>query len=215
MSAVDNDQIRRRPGATVEPALPLSLLEAIKAYDLPSEFLEDEDLTTSLPRRLGLTGVVEKQIQRYLQEYRRRRPVSVDEVANLLRLVLRRPDAEQILRDTGHRVARRAFERRASAVTGLLRALPGRIGFAAARRAALRVMRRVAGGSRVELAGKPLVARISDSFTAEADPNGTACALYAGIVEETLVLYNHPRPDVLHSRCSARGDFCCEWKLTD
>lgn len=200
---------------TVEPAFPLSLLESVKAHDLPSEILEDEDLPTSLPRRLGLTGVVENQIQRYQQEYRRGRPIPLDEVLNLLRLVLRRPDSELILQETGQRIARRSFDRRATAVTSAIRLLPNRVGFAAARRAALRGIRRIAGNATVELAGRPLVIRVTGGFAAQLEPAGTACALYNGFIEETVELYTNQRPEVVQSRCGASGDFCCEWKLVE
>ena len=45
--------------------LPLAILESVRTHDRPAEVLEDEDLTISLPRRLGLTGVIETQIYRY------------------------------------------------------------------------------------------------------------------------------------------------------
>ena len=46
-------------------ALPLALLQSTRSHDRPGEVLEDEDLSASLPRRLGLSGVIESQIQRY------------------------------------------------------------------------------------------------------------------------------------------------------
>src|SRR5690606_24631288 len=71
----------RRPlaRATVTPALPLALLEAMRVHDRPREVLEDEDLTISLPRRLGLTGVIESQIHRYEEARRRKQAVPADE----------------------------------------------------------------------------------------------------------------------------------------
>jgi hypothetical protein len=37
----------------------LTLLEVIRAQDLPTEVLEQEDTSVTLPRRLGLSDVVE------------------------------------------------------------------------------------------------------------------------------------------------------------
>ena len=49
----------------------LRLLEAIKAQDSPPEVFEDEDPTVTMPRRLGLSNVVERQIRTYRHFVRR------------------------------------------------------------------------------------------------------------------------------------------------
>ena len=77
----------------VVPVLPLALLEAVRAHDRPDEVLEDENLAVSLPRRLGLSDVVLTQIQRYEADVQSGRRVPLPELIDLLRLVLRRPDA--------------------------------------------------------------------------------------------------------------------------
>jgi len=64
MAQVESQRTTDRPAALVAPLLPLVLLESVRAHDRPREVLEDEDLAASLPRRLGLTGVVETQIPR-------------------------------------------------------------------------------------------------------------------------------------------------------
>lgn len=193
----------------VDPLLPLALLESLKAHDRPSEVLEDEDLTTSLPRRLGLTGVVENQILRYEQARRRGRDVPAQEYQSLLRLVLRRPDADAILRESGSRAARREYERLPNAVMRLLRILPARLRFALARRAALRSLRRLAAPATVEAAGRPFVVRLSGNRGAA----GPTCTILAGLIEETIALYTHTRAPVSHVRCIADSEKWCEWKL--
>src|SRR5687767_11108495 len=128
---------------TVYPILPLSLLEAVRAHDRPAEILEDEDLTVSLPRRLGLTGVVDTQIRQFEQAERSGRSVHLGEVQNLIRLVLKRPDAEAILRDTGHRVALHHFRRVPDGYVKVLRKLPRGLLTGAYRRSARRMLKRV------------------------------------------------------------------------
>jgi predicted hydrocarbon binding protein len=199
----------------VAPILPLALLEAVRLHDRPREVLEDEDLSISLPRRLGLTGVVESQIQRYEDARRRGEWISADEVGDLLRLVLRRPDAEAILREAGGQVARQSFRRGPAIAATALRVLPRSALFAATRRAARQVLRRMAAGARRKLYGRPPVVRLANSLSVRVDASGTACALYAGTIEELVALYTRWRPQVIHSLCGARGDTACEWTLAD
>src|SRR5688500_20246318 len=90
-----------RFSGNVAPAFPLALLESVRSHDHPGEILEDEDITLSLPRRFGLTDVVITQILRYEAAQRARRQVRLDDVVSLMRLVMRRPDAEPILAATG------------------------------------------------------------------------------------------------------------------
>ncbi|MGZ7236654.1 hypothetical protein ACXWOK_10690, partial [Streptococcus pyogenes] len=50
---------------SVTPLFPLILLETLRDMDRPEELLEGEDLTASMPRRLGLSDVVYLQIHRF------------------------------------------------------------------------------------------------------------------------------------------------------
>src|SRR5690606_5287339 len=147
MSAVEHPTDTGASEATVAPILPLLLLESIRAHDRPREVLQNEDLASSLPRRLGLTGVVESRIRRYEEEQRRGRGVPLDDVLDLIRLVLRRPDAELILRQTGEELARRHFKRISAATVSALGCLPGTAGAAALRRAVRSMLRRATGAS--------------------------------------------------------------------
>src|SRR5690606_9092655 len=70
MTQVASRSTTERSAAPVDPLLPLALLEAVRTRDKPREVLEDEDLAASLPRRLGLTSVVESQIRRYEEAVR-------------------------------------------------------------------------------------------------------------------------------------------------
>ncbi|HEX6938238.1 MAG TPA: hypothetical protein VF158_02410 [Longimicrobiales bacterium] len=214
MSTVERRSTSERPTTMVPPLLPLVLLESVRAHDRPREVLEDEDLTASLPRRLGLTGVVQSQIRRYEEAERKGRSVPLDEVRDLFRLILRRPDAEPILRDSGIRLAQRQYRRRTAAMVRLLGFLPG-VAAGAVRRATRSLARRTACGARVEVAGWPLELRLRGAITAEVDPGGTACVLYTGAIEELLGLYLRRRPTVEHRRCASRGDDRCIWTWSE
>jgi hypothetical protein len=110
----------------------LALLEALRDQDRPGEVLDDEDLTVTLPRRFGLSDVVDSQIRRYQEDARRTRRVPEGEVRDLIRLVSRRPDSEGLFRDVGRSLS----ESREGA--GWRRALPRRAAYPRSLRAALR-----------------------------------------------------------------------------
>jgi hypothetical protein len=199
--------------SAVLAALPLALLQSTRSHDRPGEVLEDEDLAVSLPRRLGLSGVIESQIQRYETAARGGRRVTADEFNNLLKLVLRRPDAETILRDTGARVAQRQFERASPTVLKLLRILPRAATYAAIRRATAKLLHNVSGLSDISVTGKPIRARMKQPQIAFMDPPGVACAMYAAAFEEIASLYLGRKANVAHVTCATNGGDYCEWQL--
>lgn len=197
----------------VAPLLPLALLEAIRAQDRPDEVLEDEDLTASLPRRFGLTGVVASQIQRYREDTRRGRQVPAADVVDLFRLVLRRPDAREILYEAGCLAARQLFERVPRPAVSALGILPRAAATAAARRAARKMLRKIHGPRRYEVMTRPWRALLFEPLTAELDSAGSACTFYGGLIEECFFLYTRERPQVTHSTCVTLGGAHCEWSL--
>lgn len=209
MSTVPDDlTLEPKPEATIAPALPLALLESIRAHDRPSEVLEDEDLTASMPRRLGLTDVIDSQIRRYREDGRRGVPLT--EVADLFRLVLRRPDAEAILREAGAIVGRELF---AAGTPGALRVLPRSARSALLRRALKRRMLRLTGAEALMVRGDPVEVHTKGGLTAELEHDGIACVLYARALEELASLYTGQAPDVQHHECQARGASACVWVL--
>ncbi len=209
MSSVTNSSVAPGNGHVV-PILPLALLEAVRTHDRPVEVLEDEDLTVSLPRRLGLSDVVLSQIRRYEAEVAAGRRVPMPELVDLLRLVLRRPDAAEILMDAGRDVARTRFKRVPDWLVKFYRATPRRLALVGVRRATDRFLRTIAGATRITLR-KPLVVEFKDSPTGRLDV--TACVLYTGAIEEIARLYLGTDQRVIHSLCNARGDAVCEWML--
>jgi predicted hydrocarbon binding protein len=199
----------------IVPALPLALLEAVRDSDRPGEVLEDEDLSVSLPRRLGLTGVVDTQIRRYESARQWQRSVPQEDLFNLLRLVLRRPDAAAILVDAGHRIARRRFEKLSGPSRIGLRALPRAASLAVIRRASMRLFRAISGEERVENHGRPLALRLEQPELARLDAVGTSCRLYTGVLEEMALLYGRRPVAVVHSQCMALGHHYCEWRIEE
>jgi hypothetical protein len=97
---------------SVTPLFPLLLLETLRDMDRPDEVLEGEDLSASMPRRLGLSDVVYVQIHRFREEVRRKRLQTAATVEDLIRLVIKRHDADEIFEEAGRRVARRIWEER-------------------------------------------------------------------------------------------------------
>lgn len=216
MSAVRNSIAPTQPAPRmVAPLLPLAILEAFRAQDRPAEVLEEEDVVASLPRRFGLTGVVANQIERYREAYRKGRPVPADEVADLFRLALRRPDARQILQEAGHIVARQTFERLPRPAAAALDILPRAARAAAARRAARKLLRRLHHPGHLEMLRHPWRIRLYEPLAGGLDGVGTACSLYSAAIEECFFLYTRSRPRVTHPHCTTLGDDHCEWALAE
>ncbi|MFO7260883.1 MAG: hypothetical protein DIU52_006990 [bacterium] len=197
-----------RPEATIAPAVPLALLESVRAHDRPSEVLEDEDLTVSMPRRLGLTDVIDSQIRRYRANGRRAVPLT--EVADLFRLVLRRPDAEAILRAAGTMIGRELFS---TGAPGALRLLPRTARNALLRRALRRRMLRLTGAEALSVRGQPIEVHITGGLPAALEHRGIACVLYDRVIEELASLYTGQPLDVQHHECQGRGAEACVWIL--
>lgn len=196
----------------VVPALPLALLESVRASDRPGEVLEDEDLTVSLPRRLGLTGVVDAQIRRYEAARQWTRSVPHSELISLYRLVLRRPDASRILFEAGRSLAGMRFERTPAAAATALRVLPRVAILGTVRRVCRRLLRSIGSDRRIDVR-KPLIVRIDHAEIATLDGDGTACRVYTGLFEELTELYTGADATVEHTACMAKGAPACEWTL--
>lgn len=221
MARPDRSATRVAPPATapppgsvgLTPVFPLFLLETMRDMDRPEEVMEDEDVTVSLPRRLGLSDVVGVQIRRFQQEVRQKRLQHPAQVEDLIRLVIRRPDAEEIFEEAGSRIAHHFWEQRAASMRGAIRFLPRPLATVAANRGATRMFRRLVGGSDFNLHRWPIELRVEDSLTARADPSGAACAFYSGALGTTMQHYLGRKYRVKHPQCTARGDSLCHWAV--
>jgi predicted hydrocarbon binding protein len=198
---------------SITPVFPLLLLETMRDRDRPGEVLEEEDISVSMPRRLGLSEVVRRQIQHFQVEVRQRRLQRPAQVEDLIRLVVRRPDAEEIFAAAGQRVAQHAWEQRSSTFRRTVRFMPGPIARITAQRATRRLFKQLAGGSKVTVNRWPAELRIRDSLTARADPAGGACAFYGGVYAEVLRAYTGREYRILHPECEARNGSVCVWTV--
>ncbi|MFC1660243.1 hypothetical protein ACFL3S_02095 [Gemmatimonadota bacterium] len=194
----------------VAPVVGLVLLEVIRVRDLPSEVFASEDPALTMPRRLGLSDIVDRQIRLFREEIRRGRKMSDEEVGDLFQLVLRRPDSEEVFLQAGELLAGRDQPRR-----GLQRLYPGGVRYAVARRS---VSRRLRG-----LFGRPFGGFAHGAFTLEArnhpllamDPGGRTCPLVSGFCQTVLSRTLGRPAEVSHRSCQARGDELCRWGLEE
>jgi hypothetical protein len=178
----------------------------MRAQDLPAEILQDEDPTVTMPRRLGLSDVVERQIRTYRTDVRRRTRLTDEELRDLFRLVIRRPDAEEIFFRVGKLLAG------GEGSAGWTRAAPRRLALVVARS---RVRRRLKA-----LFGRRMGGFVRGRFAVEgrsllfieADPGGDACSFLSGLCEAILEQTTGSAARVSHALCQARGDALCRWE---
>lgn len=196
---------RRSPQARVA----LALLEALRDLDRPGEILDDENVTLTLPRRLGLSGVVDAQIRRYQQEARHGRRVPESEVQDLIRLVTRRPDAEELFHQVGRSLTA------ANGAPAWRAVLPRRVVVQMARRRIRRRLRALFGGRMVSVGRGPFRIEAASSLLLDVDPDGGACALVTGLAQAVMEAYAGVSRPVVHATCMARGDGTCSWTLEE
>lgn len=209
----------RIAGVRVSPLVPLALLETLRTSDAPDHLMGDEDVRHSLPRRLGLSDAVNTQIRRYRTLQERGAWLGGREMADLVRLVGRRPDSADVFEQSGRWLARRSLE---SGRLGRLRSRLAAVPMPAAlrRRLALRTARRVAeqanpGAAAVRTEHDPPAVIVEGSFAA-ASGTPDACRLAGGALRAALASHSvradgGPAP-VVHPLCEGRGDRCCVWR---
>ncbi len=194
----------------VHPIVPLSLLEAIRSVDLPTDDGLGELDPDLAAKRLGLSRTVARQIIRYTNLARKRTPVAPDEVVGLLRLVGRRTDAERVFADAGRRAAKYASSGLSLTARLTHRALPAfvrsRFGLVLARRALARSF-----GAAFDRDGTTMIVKLDDPPSAHATPEGSACALYGSAVVAVLQTFTETAWVVSHPACRARGASSCHW----
>jgi len=184
----------------------LRLLEVIRDRDLPRELLEDEDPVRTMPRRFGLSDVVERQIRTFKEDARKGGRLTDEEVRGLFRFVIRRPDGEEIFHQVGRLLADSERSRRWS------RILPRRVAFAVARNRARRRLNRVFGRSIGGFGRGPFVIEGRALFFVESDPGGDACHLLSGFCQEIVEHTLGAPARVTHTSCQSRGDALCRWE---
>jgi hypothetical protein len=204
----DPIEAARAPGGPrrVRALVALRLLEVIRERDLPREILEDEDPSRTMPRRFGLSDVVERQIRTYKEHARKHVRLSDDEIAGLFRFVIRRPDGEEVFHELGRLLVGGERRRRWTHV------LPRRAQLAIARSVAKRKLRSVFGRAVGGFGRGPFVIEGRALMFIEADPGGDACHLLSGFCQEVLEQATGRRARVTHTLCQSRGDPLCRWE---
>lgn len=196
----------------LSPGIALVLLESLRDLDTPPEVIEDEAFHISLPRRLGLSDVIDGQMRRYADMRKRRRLLEAGEFLDLLRLISRRPDAADVFAAAGERLGSE-YAARTPKAAGLARRLAPA---AVRRRSMLRHLRRVAAalspGSPIHTEGSDASVSVDRCLPAAADGSGSACALITAAFEACLEALGEIGP-IRHASCESRGDDSCRWEL--
>jgi hypothetical protein len=182
----------------------LALLEALQRQDLPEEVLVDENLSITLPRRLGLSHVVDAQARRYREEARRNRRVPEPEVVDLIRLVARRPDARELFQQVGRSLA------------GPLRsrwrhALPARLLVRHARRRAAGLVAHHFGPDLLHLPRRSERIEEGRELLFQADPSGAAYGILDGAFAAALESTGRYPLRLRRLRSRAAGDSDTAW----
>ncbi len=196
------------PRQMVHTVIPLSILEALRSSDAPDGGGVDELSTELASKRLGMSPTIAAQIARYRRLFRRGARADADEVAGLLRLVERRPDASAVVRDAGRRAARHAAPVLGKRVARPLHGVPlvgAPLCLAIARRAAARFL-----DLDVDRADGEPVATAGAAAGAPIGP--LVCGLYEAAFEELLRVLTDFDGSVIHVNCRARGDVMCQWR---
>lgn len=197
--------------ATVDALLPLSLLEAVRNMDTPTDDLDAEYVDELRNKRLGLSETIYAQIRRHTNAVKRKQRISQDESVALARLIGRRPDAEAVFRAAGRYLAREAYHTIPAATRKMLRLLPALLARPIALRRVQRLAERYLNGT-VRRVGTFVHLEVPRSVTLQTAPGSVGCAFYESVLRELLHLLVGGVGAVEHVRCAARGEGTCEWR---
>lgn len=197
--------------ATVDPLLPLSLLQAVRDVDTPIDQFDAEYVDELRNKRLGLSETVYAQIRRHAEAVSRGQRTPLEESVALARLIGRRPDAEEVFRTAGAYLARESYLTLSAVTRRLLRLLPSALARPIAYRRASRIAERYLNG-RVRRVGGFLHLEVPRSITVDTAPNGIGCTFYESTVRELLRLLVGAIGSVEHTRCAGRSEGACEWR---
>jgi len=197
--------------STVDPLLPLVLLEAVRSVDMPDEDLEAEFVEELRTKRFGLSDTVLAQIRRYNDAVKRGQQLPVEEAVGIAKLIGRRPDAEAVFREAGRGLARLTYARVPAVTRKLVRALPTMLARPMALRHVRHIGTRFLGGS-VRRVGATILLDVPGAVTRDAAPRQAGCAFYESVLRELMQLLVGGVGAVEHVRCASRGEQTCEWR---
>lgn len=193
---------KRRVAADVA----LALLEVIQQQDHPSEVFEDENVSQTMPRRLGLSEVIDSQVRLHRENVRKRRKLSDSELAELMRLVIKRPDAPEVFFEAGARLA-------AGLTGGTVRALPRKVRTMVVKRRVRSRLKKLFGQRIARFVSGAFVLEGVEAPFAQVDPGGHACQVITGFCQTALSEALEQQTLVVEQACETRGDSACRWSL--
>lgn len=205
--------IRASSRDAVDSSVGVVLLEALRSTDTPPETLEAEDFSQSLPRRLGLSGVIERQIERYTRLQEEGEGLAPSAAEDLFRLISRREDAEAVFRRAGRDLARRDLEDRGLGSKAVAWTGPAALTRWLALRSASRLARRVNPSASVRTERSPASLIVEESLPARACEGSDGCELLARALETFLEAYVGSDSPAVHPLCESRGDSACVFRL--
>jgi len=194
----------KNPGR-VKSIVGLRLLEVMRDRDLPDELLEQEDPARTIPRRLGLSDVVDRQIRAYRDDVRRGVYLTDQGITDLFTLVNRRFDSDEVFLKTGRELVEVQFPFRWGQV------FPESIQYMLARIYLRRHVKHLFGRRILSFAEGPLNIEVQGLFFRGGNPEDSACYLISGICQRILEQIGHASAEVGHTLCQARGDDRCRW----
>jgi predicted hydrocarbon binding protein len=197
--------------ATIDPLLPLSLLEAVRYIDSPQDDFEAEFVQELRNKRFGLSETVYAQIRRYSDAVKRRQRSDEQEAVALARLIGRRPDAEAVFRSAGRHLAKEAYLTISGFRRRALLLLPGLVARPLAFRSARRLVKRYHRGTITRI-GANVIMEIRTSMTVDAAPRSAGCAYYEAFFRELLRLLLGGTGAAEHVRCAGRNEGSCQWR---
>lgn len=195
------------PNGQIAADVLVALFEAIRERDRPDEFMEEEDVHRTMPQRLGLSGIVSRQLQLQRENVRQGRRLQVEELTEFVRLVLKRPDARHVFFDMGARLA--------SGPGWAARCLPRSLRLRMAKRRVRRRLQKLFGRRLGGFISGPFALEVSASPLVQADPSGVACAFVSGFCQQVLRDLVSSNLTVAQRSCETAGDPTCRWTLTD
>jgi predicted hydrocarbon binding protein len=197
--------------ATVDALLPLSLLEAVRNVDTPSDQFDAEYVDELRNKRLGLSDTVYAQIKRHTEAVRRRQRIGQDEAIALAKLIGRRPDAEAVFRAAGRYMGRESYLTISAVTRKMVRLLPSAVVRPLAYRRARKIAARYLNGN-IRRVGSFLLLEVPRSIMVGTAPGAIGCAYYEASFRELLRLLIGSIGAVEHVRCAGRGEGTCEWR---
>jgi predicted hydrocarbon binding protein len=195
----------------VDALLPLSLLEAVRNVDTPSDQFDTEYVDELRNKRFGLSDTVYTQIKRHTEAVRRRQRIDKDEAIALAKLIGRRPDAEAVFRAAGRFMGRESYHTVPAVSRKMMRLLPSALARPLAFRRARKIAARYLNGN-VRRVGSFLLLEVPRSIMVGTAPGAIGCAYYEAAFRELLLLLIGSIGAVEHVRCIGRGEGTCEWR---